>query len=150
MQHGQDMIFANQPWFRGVSLIYGPDGVYLSDWTDLGGNATTTMASIGLRANLQNHAWSAGTRFRENLQQATSEELAHLHGHENEWFVRHARRILRDRHVAGADLSAASDVLEQQFQTQADLTRKFTGPVDLACPRPLSPSSSTGVVKARE
>ena len=126
LQHGQDMIFANQPWFRGVSLIYGHDGgVYLSDWTDLGEcHDNDGVHRTSGRIYKITHGQPERV-FRENLQQATSEELAHLHGHENEWFVRHARRILRDRHVAGADLSAASDVLEQQFQTQADLTRKL-------------------------
>ncbi|HEX6986731.1 MAG TPA: PVC-type heme-binding CxxCH protein, partial [Planctomycetaceae bacterium] len=37
LEHGRDLLFANQPWFRGVSLAYGPDGgVYLTDWSDLG------------------------------------------------------------------------------------------------------------------
>jgi len=35
--HADDFLLANQPWFRGVQLAYGPDGgVYLSDWTDNG------------------------------------------------------------------------------------------------------------------
>ena len=28
---------ANDPWFRGIALHYGPDGgVYVADWTDTG------------------------------------------------------------------------------------------------------------------
>src|SRR5262249_7289333 len=35
--HGKDFLFANDPWFRGVALTYGPDGgVYLADWCDTG------------------------------------------------------------------------------------------------------------------
>ena len=35
--HKPDFAFANQPWFKGVDLKYGPDGgVFLLDWTDLG------------------------------------------------------------------------------------------------------------------
>src|SRR5581483_12144452 len=35
--HGSDFLLANDPWFRGLNLAYGPDGgVYLSDWTDTG------------------------------------------------------------------------------------------------------------------
>jgi putative membrane-bound dehydrogenase-like protein len=45
-RHEPDFLFANQPWFRGVELKYGPDGgVYLADWTDWA-NATTTTACI--------------------------------------------------------------------------------------------------------
>ena len=36
-RHGKDFLLANDPWFRGIDLHYGPDGgVYLSDWTDTG------------------------------------------------------------------------------------------------------------------
>ena len=35
--HGKDFLLANDPWFRGIDLHYGPDGgVYVSDWTDTG------------------------------------------------------------------------------------------------------------------
>lgn len=35
--HASDFLLANDPWFRGVEMKYGPDGdVYLSDWSDLG------------------------------------------------------------------------------------------------------------------
>ena len=36
-RHGKDFMLANDPWFRGIALQYGPDGgVYVSDWTDTG------------------------------------------------------------------------------------------------------------------
>ncbi len=36
-RHGKDFMLANDPWFRGIALCYGPDGgVYVSDWTDTG------------------------------------------------------------------------------------------------------------------
>ena len=32
-----DFLLANDPWFRGLNLVYGPDGgVYVQDWTDTG------------------------------------------------------------------------------------------------------------------
>ena len=35
--HGKDFLFANDPWFRGLSLQYGPDGgVFVTDWPDTG------------------------------------------------------------------------------------------------------------------
>ena len=35
--HGDDFLFGNDPWFRGMSIKYGPDGgVYISDWHDFG------------------------------------------------------------------------------------------------------------------
>ena len=36
-RHGKDFLIANDPWFRGLELKYGPDGgVYLTDWSDTG------------------------------------------------------------------------------------------------------------------
>ena len=33
----KDFLFANDPWFRGIAVHYGPDGgVYVSDWSDTG------------------------------------------------------------------------------------------------------------------
>src|SRR5262249_15433708 len=34
-RHEPDMLFAADPWFRGIDLAYGPDGgVFLLDWSD--------------------------------------------------------------------------------------------------------------------
>jgi len=36
-RHGKSFLLANDPWFRGVTVAYGPDGgVFASDWNDLG------------------------------------------------------------------------------------------------------------------
>ena len=36
-RHEPDMAFAEDPWFRGIDLNYGPDGsVYVLDWSDTG------------------------------------------------------------------------------------------------------------------
>jgi len=35
--HEVDMLMSSDPWFRGIELLYGPDGgVYIADWTDIG------------------------------------------------------------------------------------------------------------------
>ena len=36
-ERGKDFMFANDPWFRGLAIKYGPDGgVFVSDWCDTG------------------------------------------------------------------------------------------------------------------
>src|SRR5207302_9302683 len=36
-KHAADFIRADNPWFRGLGLHYGPDGgVFVNDWCDLG------------------------------------------------------------------------------------------------------------------
>ena len=33
----KDFLFANDLWFRGMEMKYGPDGgVYMTDWSDIG------------------------------------------------------------------------------------------------------------------
>ena len=37
LRHEKDFLFANDPWFRGLAIDYGPDGgVYVADWCDTG------------------------------------------------------------------------------------------------------------------
>ena len=35
-KHGPDFMMANDPWFRGLGLKYGPDGSLRHRWTDTG------------------------------------------------------------------------------------------------------------------
>ena len=37
LRHEKDFLMANDEWFRGIAINYGPDGgVYVSDWCDTG------------------------------------------------------------------------------------------------------------------
>ncbi len=126
LRHSEDLIFANQPWFRGVSLIYGPDGgVYVSDWTDLGEchDADGVHRTSG-RIFKITHG-NPARQFSGNLAESSATELAEYHSHKNEWFVRHARRILRDRHLRGEDVSPAIEILQQQFVRGEDAVQQL-------------------------
>jgi len=101
--HGDDVIFANDAWFRGINLRYGPDGaVYMIDWYD---------ANACHRASPEIWDRSNGRLYRVrfgqiepaqvNLDADTDAELIDRHEHENDWFVRTARRVLQHRHAAG-------------------------------------------------
>src|SRR5438445_9749267 len=36
-KHAADHFRSDDPWFRGIELLYGPDGgVFIADWSDLG------------------------------------------------------------------------------------------------------------------
>ncbi len=98
--HGKDFLFANDPWFRGIALDYGPDGgVYVSDWCDTGEchnykEAHTTSGRIYKVTYGKAKAWHG------DLAKLSDKELVDLQGHENEWFVRHARRLIQERAAA--------------------------------------------------
>lgn len=126
LRHGEDLIFANQPWFRGVSLVYGPDGgVYVSDWTDLGEchDADGVHRTSGRIFKITYGAPSR--KFTGNLAEASAAELAEWQLHKNEWFVRHSRRILRDRYLRGEDVAPAVVKLQQQFTRGEDAVQQL-------------------------
>lgn len=110
--HGRDLLLANDKWFRGINLKYGPDGsVYLIDWYDP--NAChRTNPEIWDRTNgrIYNIAYGDPGQVKVDLSQLSDAELVQLQLHDNDWYVRMSRRLLQQRAAAG-DLATA-DVSE--------------------------------------
>ena len=99
--HGKDFLFANDKWFRGINLKYGPDGsVYLIDWYDKNACHRRTP-EIWDRTNGRIYRISYGDVKPTEVDLASlgDGELVKLHFHENEWYVRTARRILQERNA---------------------------------------------------
>lgn len=107
-----DFCFANDVWSQIIYLMYGPDGnVTMIDWYD------RNQCHHG---NVEGHDRGNGRIFRivygepkkveVDLQKLSDEELVDLQKHKNEWYVRHARRILQERAAAGK-LGSISDRL---------------------------------------
>ena len=97
---GYDLLFAPDPTYMAVDLQYGPDGaVYVIDWVDTQ-HCHNPRDELWDRTNgrLYRVAWAAtykGTKV--NLAEKSDVELAALHTHPSEWFVRTARRLLQER-----------------------------------------------------
>ncbi len=95
--HGKDFLFANDPWFRGLALLYGPDGgVYVSDWCDTGechnyDNITPTTGRI------YKVTYGKPASVYVDLAKMSDEELVRVQFRRNDWFARHARRLLQER-----------------------------------------------------
>ncbi len=124
-KHEPDFLIAGNQWFRGVELKYGPDGgVFLTDWSDLGechdrdGVHRTSGRIYKITHDPVEHR-------AVNLRELASDELVELQLHPNDWFVRHARRLLQERAAAGVDLSAAKTSLLQIYQDHGDVTRRL-------------------------
>lgn len=124
--HGNDIMFANDAWFRGINLRCGPDGaVYLIDWYDA--NAChRTSPEVWDRSNgrLYRVRYGQLSPRRVDLDAAADEELIELHEHENDWFVRTARRVLHHRY--GQASEGTGEVRGQLMDRAADTT----GPSD--------------------
>lgn len=102
-----DLFFANQPWFRGVSLAYGPDGgVYVTDWSDFG-ECHDHDGVHRTSGRIYKVTYGAPVAPPENFDLAalTDEQLIRSLDHPNDWHVRRARRLLQERAAAGHELS---------------------------------------------
>src|SRR5690349_6022608 len=82
-----------------LAMKYGPDGsVWAIDWYDKNqchsANPDVHDKTLG-RIYRISHANDRPVRV--DLQSLSSAELVQLQLHENEWYVRHARRILQER-----------------------------------------------------
>jgi putative heme-binding domain-containing protein len=121
-----DFCLANDAASQILYLRYGPDGnVFLIDWYD------TNQCH---RNEIEVHDRDHGRIFKisyegdegdrpkgfllkpgENLQDLSPEQLVELQLHENDWYVRHARRILQERgpnpaiHERLAEIAAGAD-----------------------------------------
>ncbi|HEY7117143.1 MAG TPA: PVC-type heme-binding CxxCH protein, partial [Tepidisphaeraceae bacterium] len=113
--HGKDLLLMNDKWSRLINLKYGPDGaVYMIDWYDQQACHLNQPEKFD-RSNGRIYKVSYGeaTRSTEankgDLAKLSSAELVKLQSHPNDYFVRHARRILQERQAkaeVAADLTA--------------------------------------------
>jgi putative heme-binding domain-containing protein len=123
--HGKDFLLANDPWFRGLGIAYGPDGgVYVSDWTDTGECHNYKEVD---RTNGRIYKITYGNVKPQSLDLAkfSDAELVKLQLHSNDWFVRHARRLLQERAVAGTLKAETAPALLRILHENADVTRKL-------------------------
>ncbi len=97
--HGQDFLFTKDQWSQMLYMTYGPDGqVWVIDWYD--------MQQCHLKEP-DKHDRSNGRIYRisynnakpvqVDLQKLDARELCKLLFHENQWYARHAQRILQER-----------------------------------------------------
>ncbi len=98
-RHGEDLLRANDLWFRGVALKSGPDGaVYVTDWSDKQACHLTDPERWD-RTNGRIYRIAYGPRrpLQVDLKKLPSADLVRLQLDPNEWYVSHARRILQER-----------------------------------------------------
>ncbi len=114
---GYDLLFAPDATYLPVDLQYGPDGaVYVIDWSDTQ-HCHNPRDEVWDRSNgrVYRVAWADGYRpVKIDLEAKSDAELAALHTHRSEWFVRVARRILQDRAAQRALAPAALAALRAQ------------------------------------
>jgi len=130
-KHAADFLMVEDPWFRGIELCYGPDGgVYIADWSDIG-ECHENDGIHRTSGRIYKVAYAKPDPVAGiDLSSLSNAQLVKLQLHKNDWYVRHARRLLHER-VAADTVAAAVEmgeihpVLLKMFETHKDVTRKL-------------------------
>jgi hypothetical protein len=125
-KHGGDFLMANDTWFRALQAAYGPDGgVFVSDWNDFGEchDSDGSYRSSGRIYKITyGNPKPAGDLDLAKLSDA---ELVKLQLHPNDWYVRHARRLLQERAAVGKLGAGVQAALTQIVRGNADVPKKL-------------------------
>jgi putative membrane-bound dehydrogenase-like protein len=125
VSHGHDFLLANDAWARFINLRYGPDGnAYLIDWYDKQA-CHTKDAQIWDRSNgrIYKIAYRDSKPVHVDLRKLSDKALVDLQLRANDWYVRHARRLLQER----GGSPAVYEALDRIAFTHADPTRRLRG-----------------------
>ncbi len=126
-KHGKDFLFSSDPWFRGLNLKYGPDGaVYINDWCD-SGECHNQVKVDRTNGRIYKIAYGTPTAPPADLDLAklSDLELVKLQTSPNDWYVRHARRLLQERFAAGHDMGDAQRALLEMFAADQSVPHKL-------------------------
>lgn len=124
-RHGPDFLTVDDPWFRGVSLEYGPDGdVVVTDWSDEGEchDRDGVSRSTG---RIYKVSWGKPRKVESNLEKLEMDELVALQSNTNDWYVRHSRRMLQEKAASGLDMSDARRSLMNLFTSAGTVPVKL-------------------------
>lgn len=123
--HRPDFLMANDAWARFINFRYGPDGnVYLIDWYDKQACHTGDVKAFDrTNGRVYKISYQNTPKVLVDLGKATDDDLAAYQTHNNDWFVRHARRLLAER-KPGAAVRAK---LAEQATTHKDPLKRLRG-----------------------
>jgi len=123
--HYEEVMYCQDRWFIGFNLRPSPDGsIYIIDWYDEKEchGQTPEGKSTGRIYKL---TYGDVKHPKVDLQQKSDAELVKLQLHKNDWYVRHARRILAERAAAGNDMTKAHQQLTQILNNNKNQTRRL-------------------------
>ncbi|RYD33122.1 MAG: dehydrogenase, partial [Verrucomicrobiaceae bacterium] len=125
-RHRADLAFSTDPWFRGIDLLYGPDGgVFVADWSDTGEcHDDDGIHRQSGRIYKITHGTPAVPAVAD-VAAVTTKELLPLLSHRNEWFARRARLSLQQRAADGENLDSLIPVLRSQLESGATTALKL-------------------------
>ncbi len=121
-EKNMDFLVSNDPWYRGLSPQYGPDGsVFVNDWYDKVPCHQQRDFTDRTNGRLYKLVYQGVKPVQVDLAKASDAELVQDQLNENEWYVRHARRLLAERGPKPEVQSA----LVKMLRENPDETRKL-------------------------
>ncbi|MDX1946127.1 MAG: family 16 glycoside hydrolase [Pirellulaceae bacterium] len=117
--HGPDFLLTRDQASQMLALTYGPDGqVWVIDWYDMQ-QCHRKEIDVHDRTNgrIYRIVHQDAKPVRVDLQKQSDEELVRMLGHENEWYRRHAQRILQERGDRGREFH---EVMAKAFDATSD------------------------------
>lgn len=123
--HGPDFLLTGDRASQIINMRYGPDGqVYVIDWYDMQA-CHSRDPKVHDRSNGRVYKVIHGQpeTSRVDLGALDTAELVELTLHENDWYVRHARRLLQERatDVTVDDRRRLQDIAEEHPRTDRRL-----------------------------
>ncbi|MBA4064192.1 MAG: hypothetical protein C0501_10850 [Isosphaera sp.] len=118
--HGGGLLEANDPWFRPVDCLQGPDGcVYVVDFYDRRAAHLDPVDNWDkTNGRIYRIEYTGGPKYPAfDLRAKTGKELAELLKHPNAWWRREARRLIAER----ADAAAVVKARQWLLTTDGDL-----------------------------
>ena len=134
--HGADYFKTSDPWFRGIELVYGPDGgVFVLDWSDIGEcHENDGIHRTSGRIYKLTYGKTNPVQHRD-LRKLSVDQLIQLLAHQNRWYSRKARRLLQERSLKDAGADKIATALADRYkqiggrtslgQTNPDVTQKL-------------------------
>ncbi|MFO0866950.1 MAG: PVC-type heme-binding CxxCH protein [Gemmataceae bacterium] len=123
--HSPDFLLANDAWARFINFRYGPDGnVTMIDWYDKQachhGDPKIWDRSNGRIYRIQHRDAKA---VQVDLGKCTETELIEHQKNKNDWYVRHARRLLQERGISNDGVKSLTAIASDH----PDATRRLRG-----------------------
>ena len=141
-----DFLVSEDKWFRGLQPQYGPDGsVFINDWYDKVPCHQQRDFTDRSNGRIYKITTDAVKPVKVDLAKETEPELIAHQLNVNDWYVRHARRILQERGLSGEGVTA----LEKILLENTDDTRQLRALWALHCCGKLSESTLLKALAAK-
>ena len=141
-----DFIVSNDAWYRGLSPQYGPDGsVFINDWYDRVPCHQQREFTDRTNGRIYKIVYEGVKPAPVDLAKASDAELVAMQLNANDWFVRHARRLLQERGPKPEVHAALTKILTEN----PDDTRQLRALWALHCTAGLTEAIALSSLKAQ-